>query len=161
MGYYFQNLTPTTALFLRRVISIRWRNAYAHPIISPPTTFIFAMISTLVPMDITLSITFSSLTQHSASPLCTLSILLIPFDRDQPPVFPWTALRPVIKHRHSSCTSDFYSASAQIVYSSRRTRSYHFLRVLDLYSIVQGSRSYCHSLPPRHTWLRDCHSFGI
>ena len=51
--------------FLRRVISIRWRRAYTHPIISSPTIYTFNMISTLVPMDITLSMTFSSLTQQA------------------------------------------------------------------------------------------------
>jgi len=106
--------------FHPRFISIRWRSAYCHSIILLPIT---NMISTLVPMDITLSIDPAH--SRPSLPLCIhFQPYLFHLTGTNYLYLPCTIVRSMINHPHSSCNSVFYSTAT--VHSSRRARSYYF-----------------------------------
>ena len=91
---------------------------------------------------------YDLLVSRSTSPPGTLSILLVPFDRNQPPVFPCIALRSMINHPHSSCSSDFYSPSAQpYIARTAHDRPIFFEHSTCILS-PKGSAPTVHSFPP-------------
>ena len=98
--------------FHRRFISIRWRSAYYHPTILLPITNTFNMISTLVPMDITLSMIPHILVLRSIRLLCThFQSYLFHLTGANYLYLPCTIVRSMINHPHSPCNSVFYSTS--------------------------------------------------